>query len=328
MDSAAAAYLPTGLPVVALAALILLATVLGNLAIEHVRSVRLARAAAWGLVVATVVVVERLCRDQPGGFRMLALIGVGLWAMKAVVLVEARAAGQRPLTRARWLGFICGWPGMQPRLFAESAARRPQEAGRLFALGLRRLALGLALVGLARVVWLATGSRLAATVPLLPGISLILHFGIFNLVAGAWRVAGVNAAPLFRAPLQSQSLTEFWGRRWNLAFSEMTTLAVFRPLSASVGPRPALLASFAFSGLLHEMAISLPVRAGYGLPLLYFVIHGGLMLAERALAARGRPLRGWFGRGWTIFWLVLPLPILFHPAFLRGVVWPLIGIGG
>lgn len=62
------------------------------------------------------------------------------------------------------------------------------------------------------------------------------------------------------------------------------------------------------------------------LPLLYFALHGGLMLIERALARRGRPLGGRLGRVWTLGWLALPLPILFHPPFLRGIVWPLIGI--
>jgi hypothetical protein len=29
---------------------------------------------------------------------------------------------------------------------------------------------------------------------------------------------------------------------------------------------------------------------------------------------------------WALGWLVLPLPLLFHPWFLRGVVWPLVGL--
>jgi D-alanyl-lipoteichoic acid acyltransferase DltB (MBOAT superfamily) len=131
---------------------------------------------------------------------------------------------------------------------------------------------------------------------------------------------------LFRAPLRSGSLTEFWARRWNLAFSEMTSIAVYRPLSPRTGRGPALLAGFLASGLLHEMAISLPVRAGFGLPLLYFAIHGGLVLVERALGRSGRSLSGWVGRGWAVLWLVGPLPILFHRPFLAGVVWPLIGM--
>lgn len=320
------AYLPDGPLVAILAALILAGAVLGNLAIERLRSLPVARLAAWTLAVGATVGVERLCRNQPPGFRMLAIIGVLLWSMKAVVLVEARAAGLKPLPRARWLGFIAAWPGMQPRPFAEPRRALLKDSRALLRLGVRRLVLGLLLVGLARLVWLGTGSRVLATVPLLPGLSLVLHFGIFNIAAGVWCRLGVRCYPLFRAPLHSQNLTEFWGRRWNLAFAEMTAIGVYRPLSASAGARPALLASFLCSGLLHELAISVPVRAGFGLPLLYFILHGGLMLAERALASRGHALRGWTGRAWTLTWLVLPLPVLFHPPFLRGVVWPLIGI--
>ena len=119
----------------------------------------------------------------------------------------------------------------------------------------------------------------------------------------------------------SKSLAEFWGRRWNLAFSEMTAIGVYRPLSRLTGKPPALVVAFLFSGLLHELAISLPVRAGFGLPLLYFAIHGVLMLAERALERAGRPVyrRRW-RTGLTLFWLAAPLPILFHRPFLRGVV--------
>jgi alginate O-acetyltransferase complex protein AlgI len=64
-------------------------------------------------------------------------------------------------------------------------------------------------------------------------------------------------------------------------------------------------------------------EAGYGLPILYFAIHGGAMLAERRLSLERRPR---LARAWTTAWLVLPLPILFHPPFLRGVVWPLVGL--
>jgi alginate O-acetyltransferase complex protein AlgI len=161
---------------------------------------------------------------------------------------------------------------------------------------------------------------------LLPGLSLILHFGLCNLLAGIWRLRGIPCDALFRAPLRSQNLAEFWGRRWNLAFSEMTAIAVYRPLAGRLGRGPALLAGFILSGLLHELAISVPVRAGFGLPLLYFLIHGALVLFERGLADAGRALSGWTGRVWALFWLAAPLPLLFHRPFLSGVVWPLIGI--
>jgi hypothetical protein len=68
------------------------------------------------------------------------------------------------------------------------------------------------------------------------------------------------------------------------------------------------------------------VRAGYGLPMVYFALHAGLVAIERALARSGRPLAGWPGRAWTVACLVIPLPLLFHRPFLSGVLWPLVGI--
>ena len=167
-----------------------------------------------------------------------------------------------------------------------------------------------------------------ATVLLLPGLSLMLHFGIFNVLAGLWRLAGVDARPLFRAPLAARSLENFWSRRWNLAFSEMTALGIYRPLSGSLGRKAATVAAFLASGLLHELAISVPVLAGFGLPLLYFLLHGTLVLAERGLERAGRAVTGWglWAHVWVLGWLRCRLPILFHPPFLRGVVWPLIGL--
>ena len=323
------AYLPQGAGFVWAAAAVLLATLAAGLFIRRLPSRAAARAAAWALVAVSVVGMDRLSSAQPPGLRMLALIGTLLYAMKAVVTVEGME-GRPRLSPARWLGFAALWPGMRPAPFATAGG--PPLAGwaPLIRRGLARLVLGGVLLALARLAWVVTGSRFAATALALPGLSFILHFGIFNVVAGAWRRAGVDVHALFRAPLLSRSLAEFWGRRWNLAFSEMTALGVYRPLSPLLGKPAALVVAFVFSGLLHELAISLPVRAGFGLPLLYFAIHGVLMLVEGGMERSGRPIdrRPAVGRAWTTFWLVVPLPILFHRPFLRGVVWPILGIPG
>lgn len=287
-----------------------------------------ARFAAWALVVAAVGGVLRVDAGEPAGFRMLAVIGALLYAMKGVVVVEARALGARPLAARTWLGFAALWPGMRPGPFAGAIGTPRPGAADLVRTGAGRLAAGLALVALARWAWVGTGSRTLATALLLPGLSLAVHFGAFAVLAGVWRGLGVDCKPLFRAPLQSTSLGEFWGRRWNLAFSEMTALAAYQPLARRAGRRPALAASFLGSGLLHELAISVPVRAGYGLPLAYFALHGALMAVEGRLSRAGHPVDRvpWVGRVWTLLWLLLPLPVLFHQPFLAGVVWPLIGI--
>jgi alginate O-acetyltransferase complex protein AlgI len=311
-----AAYVPSAPWIVAAVAAALAAVLLGGFAVTRFLAPRAARAAAWTMAVAGTVGMERLCAREAPGLRMLALIGAALLAMKAVVLAEERARGGRSLSFTRWLGFAAAWPGMQPRLFAAAPAPPLPGGWPLVGRGLARLALGAALVLLARPCWSSLRSRLAASVFLLAGLSFLLHFGLCNLLAGLWRLGGVACDPLFRAPWRSQSLGEFWARRWNLAFSHMTSAAVYRPLVPRVGRAPALLGGFALSGLLHEMAISLPVRAGFGGPLLYFVLQ----------ARNGRPLAGWAGRAWAILWLLAPLPLLFHRPFLAGVVWPLVGI--
>jgi alginate O-acetyltransferase complex protein AlgI len=309
-------------------AAVLAGTLLAGLGLARLRRGAAARAAAWLLVVASVTAAERICAAEPAGFRMLALIGTLLYAMKAVVSVDGMEPGGPGLGPWRWLAFAALWPGMRPMPFAHAGDPPLPGAAALARRGLMRLVLGLALVVAARAAWARTGSHLLATALALPGLSFILHFGIFNLSAAAWRQAGVDVHALFRDPLRSRSLAEFWGRRWNLAFSEMTAIGVYRPLSGAVGKPSALVAAFLFSGLLHELAISLPVRAGFGLPLLYFAIHGLLMLAERAMERAGRPVdrSAALGRAWTTFWLLAPLPILFHRPFLRGVVWPILGI--
>ena len=320
-------YVPASPSVVAalVGALLLILLAGGALALRAPLGV--ARAAAWALLVGGIAAVERWTAGEPPGVRMLALIAFALLALKVVVVAEERAAGMEGLTFAGWLRFAAGWLGMQPRLFARPRRGSLPGTGSLVARGAAHLATGAFLILAARLAWTTTHSRLLATLLLLPGLSLVVHFGMCSLLAGAWRARGVPCETLFRAPLRSESLGEFWGRRWNLAFSEMTAIAVYRPLSPRGGRGAALLASFLVSGLLHEMAISLPVRAGFGLPLLYFAIHGALVLVERALARAGRPIGGALGRVWTLGALALPLPLLFHRPFLEGIVWPLIGIG-
>lgn len=322
------AFAPSSAGIVGAGCGLLAATLAVGFALPRLPSPAVARWIGWGWTAAGVVVAERLTGGEPPGFRMLGILGVLLFGLKGVVAVEDRAAGNRPLGAAAWLGFAAAWPGMRPRVFAVRRHGPLPGAGRLLGRGLAYLAIGAALVVVARLAVAMGASRLAGTVLILPGLSFLLHFGLFNLLAGGWRLAGVDARALFRAPLAATSLGEFWGRRWNLAFSEMMALAVYRPLALRLGRAGARLAVFLASGVLHELAISLPVRAGFGLPLAYFVLHGLAVAAEERWGPGRRGGRGgWVGRFWTLAWLALPLPLLFHPPFLAGVIWPLLGSG-
>jgi alginate O-acetyltransferase complex protein AlgI len=317
------AYSPSGLQVVAVVTALIVYAFAAGFALSRLARRREGRLIAWTVFLGGVSAVSLLTASEPAGFRMLALVGYALVAMKAIVVVEERGRGLRPPTFARWSAFALGWPGMQPRLFSRPRAAPLPRAAALVVRGMARLGLGVAVLGLARALWIALESRALATVPLLVGLSLVLHFGLFDVAAGLWRLAGVPCDPLFRSPWRARSLSEFWARRWNLAFSEMTAIACYRPLADRLGRTRALFGGFVLSGLLHEMAISLPVKTGFGLPLVYFLLQGALVLYEER---RGRAFAGWRGRAWTLFWLLAPLPLLFHPPFLAGTLWPLIGM--
>ena len=328
-------YTPHDPLTLALVAGILGAVLLIGLAITRLPPRWPARLLAWLLTVSATAGVERLCRDEPAGLRMLAVIAALLLGMKAVVTVESRGAGEAALSPLRWLAFASLWPGMRPGIFRALGGPAVKGVWPVLRSGLIDLALGAALLALAALVWhlgrplLSDGhARLLATVLLLPALSLMLHFGLFNVVGGLWRQLGVDARPLFRAPLAARSLGDFWGRRWNLAFSEMTAIGIYRPVAGLAGKGPATVAAFLASGALHELAISVPVLAGFGGPLAYFLLHGVLVLIERALERRGWGVTKWgpASHVWVLAWLALPLPILFHRPFLEGCVWPLIGM--
>ena len=108
-----------------------------------------------------------------------------------------------------------------------------------------------------------------------------------------------------------------------LAFRDITHRFLFRPFTAWWHARAGLAAVFLFSGLVHDLVISLPAGGGYGLPTLYFVIQGGALLAERTKWAKRVGLgEGWRGRAFTAVVVLAPVCGLFHPWFARVVVLP------
>jgi len=151
------------------------------------------------------------------------------------------------------------------------------------------------------------------------GMILILHFGLFALLNAGWRALRVDARPIMEQPLRSTSVAEFWGRRWNGAFNDLALGLVFRPIARRGGVAVATLIAFAVSGLIHELVISLPTGAGYGLPTSYFLLQGLAVLIERKWNALRRGISGWL---FTVIVVAVPAYWLFHPPFVRHVVVP------
>jgi alginate O-acetyltransferase complex protein AlgI len=158
------------------------------------------------------------------------------------------------------------------------------------------------------------------------GLVLLLHFGLFDLLGLAWRAAGVRVEPIMRQPMSAKSLSDFWSR-WNRGFRDLAFRQIFRPLQRRIGSAWATLATFAFSGVLHDLVISVPARTGFGLPTLYFLIQAAGVLFEKS--SPGRRIHPVARCAMMYVVLIAPLGLLFHPPFVRRVFVPfLIAIGG
>ena len=104
----------------------------------------------------------------------------------------------------------------------------------------------------------------------------------------------------------------------------MAAMVVYKPLKINYGIPLAMIASFLVSGMLHEIAISFPVKMGYGLPFLYFVLHGLAMYAEGKVPLLKQIISNSVASHvWVFAWLILPMPLLFHHVFIVEVVEPL-----
>ena len=190
----------------------------------------------------------------------------GLMAvLTAAVYLAFKAWTWRPLPAVRAAAYLLFWPGMDPEPFRR---RRPApepgggsvRASGLFAGGILRALAGVALLSL------PSGRPLLDALSRLAGVGLLVHFGLCDVLAAAWRRRGVAVERLFDRPSASRTLAEFWGRRWNRAFSTVARERVFRPLARRWGPAAASLGTFAFSGLVHELLLSVPAGGGYGGP--------------------------------------------------------------
>ncbi len=283
-----------------------------------------ARIIAWLIIILTTIFSIKVSAGEPALFRMIAIVSLQLLAMKSIVMVETYS-GKPRLNFIQWLAFELGWFGMRPVLFEQFIAKPLAGVASLVGKGVSRILFGAFLLYLSeRIENQAFDKLFLSELMMLAGLSFILHFGILNLSAALWRLFGVDVKALFLSPYLSKSLKEFWGKRWNMAFSEMTALVAYKPLKNSFGNKPAMFCSFLLSGLLHEIAISCPVNSGYGLPLSYFVIHGLVMFAEGEWGWVKKIINHpWLSRVWVFGWLILPMPLLFHKDFIAFVVMPL-----
>lgn len=234
----------------------------------------------------------------------------------------------RAQSSRRTLAYLFLWPGMDARSFIGPQKVRRIPTPREWAWAASKTVIG------ATLLWIVTphvprGQSLLAGWIGMIGLIFILHFGTFHLLALFWQRAGFSAEPLMRMPTAARSLGEFWSLRWNRGFNAVAQRYVFRPFEKRFGISGATLVTFLVSGFVHELVISLPARAGYGLPTFYFLLQGFGIIAERSALGKRAGLRGGLrGRLFTASLVAGPAYWLFHPPFVERVIVPFLGVIG
>lgn len=267
------------------------------------------------LVVLTTLVIVFRDTFTPGWVLMWALSFALFFGFKWLTLWRLwTGSGGIGLRGA--LAYLFLWPGMDARIFSDGVCRAEKPSVSEWLLPFIKTSVG------AAILW--GGAPLVLEYPLLAGwccmvgLILILHFGLFALVAVAWKAVGVPAEPIMNSPGTATSLSLFWSKRWNRGFNELVHVFLFRTTWRSIGVPWAALLVFLASGLIHDLVISVPTGACYGLPTAYFLLQGLGVLIERSKLGRrlglNRGAGGWlYMAAFTIgpaYWLLFPGPFV------------------
>ncbi|XP_028768338.1 long-chain-alcohol O-fatty-acyltransferase-like [Neltuma alba] len=159
------------------------------------------------------------------------------------------------------------------------------------------------------------------------GLELVLA-----LCAAPARVFGFQIEPQFNEPYLSTSLQDFWGRRWNLMVTGILRPTVYDPirrLSWSVlgpySPIPATLATFAVSGLMHELMYYYLARVPPTWEVTWFFMLHGVCTAVEVEVKKAAGRRGWrlhraVSGPVTVLFLAVTGKWLFFPQLIRNGV--------
>jgi len=243
------------------------------------------------------------------------------YGFKWLTYRRAVAMGARPGLKSV-IGYIFCWVGMDAPAFFDRRVEVERPSVSEWLLAFLKTALGLVLYFFVARMFYPAHALTAGYIGL-TGFLMFSFFGTFHVNSLLWRMRGVNAAPMMNSPLLTASLSEFWSSRWNLSFRDLARIFVFRPVLRRYGIVYAVFAAFVFSGFLHELLISLPANAWYGLPTIFFIIQAcGVFIEKSGSGMKLGIDRGFRGRLFAAVFILVPLVLLFHPPSIENCMLP------
>lgn len=257
----------------------------------------------------------------PGWISVFTIAFSIFYGFKWLTYRRALGKGMRPGLKSS-LGYIFCWVGMDAPAFFDRNAKVQEPGIKEWISALTKTIAGIILFFIIARIFYPAHYLLAGYIGL-SGFLLLTFFGTFHLLSLFWRRRGVNAASIMKAPLLPSSLSDFWSSRWNLAFRDIDRVFVFRPVLRRKGVVFAVIAAFIFSGILHDLVISVPSDAWYGLPTLFFLIQAcGVFIEKSEYGIRSGINRGFKGWLFAVAFILLPLALLFNPPSVENSLIP------
>ncbi len=145
--------------------------------------------------------------------------GVLLFLLKAGSVIRNNQLRMELPRGLGWALYLFAWPGMRPESFHQKAAEQtisPRE----FVQGFICFIAGFLLQAYLIYDWQLVHAEARLYLGL-ASFLLIVHFGVSVMLYTFYRLWGWPVEKLFHSPFAGDSLRDFWGKRWNLAFVDM-----------------------------------------------------------------------------------------------------------
>ena len=151
----------------------------------------------------------------------------------------------------------------------------------------------------------------SSLISLISGMSLYADIQSIHLLVTLFSLIFLRHSPsqwppLFNHPWFSTSLSRFWSRGWHQLFKDVFVSFGGKPLSLLMGRVGRILGSFFVSSVLHFFGLWGMGRGGEFVKVTgFFMMNGvGVLLEDFWKEFTGSRVDGFFGRVWTLVWLV------------------------
>lgn len=140
-------------------------------------------------------------------------------------------------------------------------------------------------------------------------LSMLRFYFFINSVEAGYRLHlahfGIKAPTCFDSPWESETVQEFWGKRWNLSIAQQLRAVFFKPLALQGHRALGEFAVFLASAVLHILPIAIlgGSRRAVASTAIYFLLQPVLIALERTFPHTLR------GKLWVqlSMWTIAPL---------------------